>query len=575
MENIFVRALVTAGSCREHSTSKPVQADGSVYPPRIRSIRVRVSTSLGIHGQTIHTSTDNNAAHCKPMRTTSVPPYQYIRGKISESWVDYRPSPSTSTTDCIDSRLLPQDLSRSDYMGMLDYYREAYHTEPPIQQIGLEAHSLPTIEASEQEVSKTTVKDLGDTSESSAVQEVIRVIMDENSTHQQLYESYRNLPFPGILYLPETCRRAFLRRMSVMQKKTEAGALRYLSIVDDMKAADLPLTQAEWSSAIHLAGRCFSTVSALEVEAALRVWKEMEQEASVEGTNVTFNILFDIAVKAGKFPLAEMILEEMKARKLYMSRFAQVGMIYYHGLRGDGDGVRRAYRNLVDAGHIVDTTVLNCVIASLLRADELAPAEQVYERMKIMYARWTGSKLPPNDWKGKRELGKVLDRADRVLKSPIKKQQLQNMQSLSPDRHTYVLLLSHQVSRGGELQRVASLLDDMQSMGLAVTGKFFLEIFRGFANHGGVRYSSWTQARLESVWKALQQALADQLEDVSVEKWMAIWAVRAFARCYGRDRTLEIWDELKSRWRPTYEEENMMSGILDKALKDAAREDLR
>lgn len=460
-------------------------------------------------------------------------------------------------------------------MDMLDYYRETYRSTRSPEELDLVALGLPDIERLRERSSTPHALESGEDWQGLyAYKEFNETIQDSESTAEELFQKYLDLPFPGVSHISDGFRRRLLHKLSVSQKRTESTTLRYLSVVDDMKAAGLPLNVAEWSSAVHLVGRCYAKVSAVEVEAALRIWKEMEQEAGVEGTGVTFNILFDIAVKAGKFSLAEMILREMKARNLELSRFTHVGLIYYYGLKGDGDGIRDAYRHLVDDGQIVDTAVLNCVIASLLRADEPNAAEQVYERMKEMYARRGGRKLPPNDWEKSRELGRLLARASRNLKSAEEKQKLQDEQSLAPNRRTFVILLAHHVSHTGELQRVASLLDEMHLLGLDIHGRLFMEIFRGFANHGGIRYSPWTSARLESVWDALQSTLAKDVEGVYISKWITIWIVRAFARCSGRSRALEIWDELKSRWKPTEQEQTMMSGIFETAVRDQGRDAL-
>jgi len=458
-------------------------------------------------------------------------------------------------------------------MAMVDYYKETRHSTTSPEELDLMALGLPDVELLRGSSSTSTPLESGEDWQGLyAYRKFLETIQDSKTTNEDIFQKYQDLPFPGVSHISDGFRRRLLHRLSVSHKRTESATLRYLSVVDDMKAAGLPLNAAEWSSAMHLVGRCYANVSAVEVEAALRIWKEMEQEAGVEGTGVTFNILFDIAVKAGKFSLAEMILKEMKARNLELRRFAHVGLIYYYGLKGDGDGIRDAYRHLVDDGRIVDTAVLNCVITSLLRADEPNAAEQVYERMKEMHARRGGRKLPPNDWKKSRELGRLLERTSRTFRSTEAKQKLQDEQSLAPNRRTFVILLAHHVSHTGELQRVASLLDEMHLLGLDIHGRLYMEIFRGFANHGGIRYSPWTSARLESVWNALQSTLAKDVEGVYIGKWIAIWIVRAFARCSGRSRALEIWDELKSRWKPSEQEQTMMSGILETAFRDQGRD---
>ena len=383
------------------------------------------------------------------------------------------------------------------------------------------------------------------------VKDLLNVLKGDGCTHETAFQAYSELPSPGVSLLTRKEIRLLFRRLSVIEQKSQDSMLHYLFVVDDMKATDLPMKQAEWNSAIAFCGRCLAIVKAAEVENAIVTWKEMENEAGVKSGNVTFNILFDIATKAGKFVLAEMILKEMEARELHVNRYARVGLIYYHGVKGDGDGVRKAYRELIEGGEIVDTVVINCVIASLIRAGEPASAEQIYERMKNLLQRRTGPwAVPRYNWMDTRDLGRSLDRAARYFRhQPKMLQQIRGEQLLAPDVHTFAIFVEHHASRTGELRRIVALLAEMKYLGVPMHGRIFLKIFKGFASHGGMRYTSWTRPRLESVWNALLDAL-DEDNDVKIMKWMVVWALKAFERCAGSERTLEIWDELRKRWEP-------------------------
>ena len=477
----------------------------------------------------------------------------------------------------------PAVIAREEYKQMLDYYREPFSTQASsIRDEVSYCRTLLSIDGLTKQkdivaeeagagraIGNTTsaTKSCG-SEEMSSIGEFMDVLRDEDSSHQAIFQAYQSLPFPGVSYLGHETRRRLLRRLSVVETKNHQTMFRYLSVVDDLKAVDLPLTNGEWSSAIAFVGRCFVRISAAEVENALKTWKEMELEAGIEGTQVTFNILFDIAAKAGKFALAEMIFKEMDARQLCLNRFAYVGFIYYQGLKGDGAGIRKAYREFVDAGHIVDTVVMNCVIASLIKAGELPAAEQVYERMKSMLSRKTGVVFPKSTWKSDRDLGRVLDRATKVYKNDKERlRQLQDEQLLAPNLRTFKIFISHHVSSTGELRRVTTLLNEMAALQIPTHGTIFVTLFRGFAIHGGVRYSSWTKSRLGSVWAALLQALNDQQPNVHVEKWMALWAIRAGVKCSGRDMALEIWEELKTRWKPDAREQEMIHMQLKEIMK--------
>ncbi|KAI4134664.1 MAG: hypothetical protein LQ347_001336 [Umbilicaria vellea] len=528
MDNVFIGALVKAASCRQHASSR---TSSTTSPFKFHRPRRR---------QTLATSKRDRALHAPP-------------------------------SDSGQSEAASAETTREEYENLIDYYHET-HDEQRVSFEDSTTCGLPHLEG---EDTQSEVKALASgevegyaKDEIPIFEKLVHALNDESVAAENIYELYQDLPLPRVTYLSEDLRHSLLRRLSIVKRKNQETMLRYLSVMDDMKAAGHKLTSGEWSSAIAFAGRCITRVTAAQVESALLIWKKMELVANFKGTNVTFNILFDIATKAGKFVLAEMILKEMKARGLALNRFARVGLIYYHGLKGDGDGVRKAYRDFVQAGEIVDTVALNCVVASLIRAGELPAADHVYERMKRMHARRTGTRLPPRNWKRSRELGRMLNRAAKnYRRDPEKRQRLQDEQSLAPNLHTFSIFVDHHVTRTGELQRVATLLHEMQFFDVALDGSMFLKLFKGFATHGGIRYSSWTTARLESVWVSFQNVLEEEIEDIRVGKWISIWALRAFTKCCGKERTLQIWEELKSRWKPDASESGIINGILHKLLK--------
>ena len=496
-------------------------------------------------------------------------------------------------------------LTREEYIQLVDHYRESYTPQacsvdsnegatPTLATPALsivENHSKPEIEAgsvppqvriptedersvvenhSKAEIEADSIPfqvRIPTQDERAVILELLRILDEEDVEQKQIFDAYSALPFPGVAFLEDESRRLLLRRMSQVQVKSRNSMLRYLSVIDDMKDANMEIIEAEWNSAISFTGRCYQQVTAAEVEAALRMWKEMEEEAGVQSGPVTFSILFDIATRAGKYVLAEMILEEMGSRKLRLNRFAQVGLIYYYGVRQDGHGVRKAYRELVEAGHVVDCVVLDCVVASLLRARELPAAELVYERRKKLFTQMTDSTVPIMAWKKTRELGNVLDKASLAWAEDRQRlQQIQAEQYLGPHPRTYLSFIEYHVSVSGELRKLTNLLDEMYSFGIPMDGRMFVKIFKGFAYNGGVKYTSWTRARLEHVWTALRSLLDCDEENIVLQKWLVIWIIRAFAKCSGKERARELWEEVRSRWKSEPEEMSTVHHILSDTL---------
>ena len=483
-------------------------------------------------------------------------------------------------------------LSRKDCLGMLDWYEESFsthamnhdskqlqtNTEPVPYSIVDDSFAKPRSQLYERNTWASASSKLPESLDSSreidvvcdgldAIRNLQEVLLRDHCTHEAAFEAYSLLPSLGISYLSRNTTQLLFHRLSVMEKKDYDSMLRYLSVVEDTRNSGRQLTYPQWTSAISFCGQCFDRVTAADVERALKTWKTMEEEAGIKGGNVTFNILFDIAAKAGKFVLAEMILQEMEIRNLTLDRYARVGQMFYHGLRADGDAIRRTYRDFVHAGEIVDTVVMNCLIASLLRAGEPAAAEQIYERMKRRLADHQGKDIPYLDWREVRELGRVLKRAACDLKhQPDKFEQLQAEQILAPNVRTYAILLEHHVSRTGEFNRITNLLAEMHELGLPLDGRIFLKIFKGFTIHGGGRYTAWTKGRLESVWNAFVAVLDES--DLVIKKMVIVWMVRAFRQCAGQERTLEVWGEVKRRWKGrNWGESERMIRDLEDALR--------
>lgn len=380
-----------------------------------------------------------------------------------------------------------------------------------------------------------------------------RLLDDNDVTNEDLFEQYRRLPAPRVTYLSLPELRRFLGRLSWNKKVTERVMVRFLSVLDDMKSANVEILGKEWNTAIHFAGK-FTRITESEVESALHMWKEMEREAGVQSDTCSFNILLDVATKAKKFALAGVILKEMKVRKLQFSRATRMSLIYYYGLCGDGDGVRQEYANMVAAGEIIDTNVLTNVIVSLIHAGEPSTAEQTFEKMKSLHAERTGATLPPRGWEANRKLRNILaNAAQRWRDNPEARANIQEAAPLAPSLITYRVLIEYHSFEAGNFDRTFSLLDEMERSGLQPDGTVYYWLLAGFAEHGGVRYSAWSWTRLEQVMAQLFTACAERPYEAELGRGIAVVAIKAFSQCANIERAREIWEDIKLRWTPSEE----------------------
>ncbi|KAK3899600.1 hypothetical protein C8A05DRAFT_17983 [Staphylotrichum tortipilum] len=414
-----------------------------------------------------------------------------------------------------------------------------------------------------------------------------------------IYDLYERIPEPRMLYIHAGLRHQLLRTLShpdsrASRAQRSRAMLRYFAIMADAKNTGIPLTPAEWNCAMSFAAKSVGTVTETEVEAALELWREMEVDAGVKATNVTFNILFDVACKAGNLTLAEMIYREMEARGHYFNRYHYTSLIHFFGLKLDTSGMRAAYRDMVNAGEMIDTVVLNAVLGGLLRSGEEGPAERLYGRMREAAlgpdtnaagatTTNTGSTgpdanpapdaddpplmpIPLRTPTSERAITQALLMFAKIgRRHPPSRAAMQRMTLIAPDLQTYRILVNHHGVRRGDLARVAAYIDDMRFFRIPLHHAIFLALFKGFAHHGGPR-SAWSEPRLEGIWRALIAAL--DAGGVEVHTWLAVWALRAFARCSSREKVLDVYDELKARWVMGPADEQFMVGVLSNLVNN-------
>ena len=522
MENIFITALVRAGLCRQHAREKPSSCHQGIARSLVRGHRTK---PLLRSAHAFHSKTSSQALAAGAMEhSVEEDPRQFVDFYISSEKTGEQASCQTKAA-------------------------KAVLELPSIEASGFKSSGLAKARPSTEE-------------ETLLLEHFLKMIDMELENQEEVYEIYQKLPHPRITYLSRKYRSRFLVKLAVVEKKTPQVAQRYISVLEDIRAAGLHIFLSEWNSAIHLVGRQFARVTTEEAEAAVLMYKEMER-AGIEGSHVTFNILFDIAVKAGDFAFAEVILKEMNIRKLYLDRYVSVGKIYYHGLRHDGKGVRDAYVDLINCGQIVDTVVLNCVIASLLNAGERATAEQVYYRMRKICTETKGYVFEHQSFRDQRNIARVLTKASIALKhSSDAFRQLQDEQPRTPNFRTFKILLRYHVEVTGEMQGVTAILDDMTVLGVPAYGSTYWLIFKGFALHGGVPYTAWTKTRLEKLWDSFMSAVSVENDFAYLGKWPVIWILRAFGKCHGKDVALAKWEIMKEHWHPTEEEAGIVYGIL-------------
>ncbi|KAJ5673859.1 hypothetical protein N7462_009298 [Penicillium macrosclerotiorum] len=333
---------------------------------------------------------------------------------------------------------------------------------------------------------------------------------DDPPSTQHLFRLYRDIPVPGVAKLSKRSRGDLLRRFANPPDRRWADARRYLALVQDMVAADLPMSRSLWTSAIYFAGRGNGSgrVMKRDLVRAIGIWQQMEHVAGLQSDDVVFNILFDVAIKAGQFTVANRLEEERIKRGIGFSRFGLISRIYSFGLRKDLDKISRTFEEFVQSGELVDTVVLNSLCASFLRAGDTVAAEAlVADPSPLDHAL---SSEFGEYRKSARKLGRLLKHS-KVLKHrlPDHHRVLQNSLSMAPDTRTFYIFLRYYAHQSGQFDQFIAVLRDMEdTYTVPPRNIIYMLLFEGFALHGD-RKRSWSAERLRQTWHAYLRALRE------------------------------------------------------------------
>ncbi|OXV05550.1 hypothetical protein Egran_06682, partial [Elaphomyces granulatus] len=367
-----------------------------------------------------------------------------------------------------------------------------------------------------------------DAIENPAVEQFLDALFDETKSNQYIFRLYRELPPPGVALLSKRSRGLLLRRFANPPDRRWVDTRRYLALIEDMNTVGFSISRSLWTSAIHLAGRATGRIFKSDLKRAIDLWHRMEHFAGIRADSVVFSALFDIAVKAGQYMVADRLVEVMKDRNIDFSRCGKVSKIFYSGLQKDIGGIRKAFNEFVQSGEIVDTVVLNCLIVAFLRTGELRTAEQLYERM-LEAQRELENNFPDGRQNifhhpklssdisvyrlGNRKLNRILEMS-AVLKNrfPEQYQALQSALPLTPDTRTFYIFLSHHALQTGDINKFMAVLKDMEKIiSVPPRAMVYLLLFEGFALHG-CRNRHWTAQRLQTTWKSFLRVLYESKE---------------------------------------------------------------
>ncbi|KAM0715685.1 hypothetical protein Q7P37_009184 [Cladosporium fusiforme] len=619
LEDAFIGSLVAAGQCRQHKAN------------------LSGRWQQGTRGW--RSTTEQRKSADGGRRYLSTSPSRRQKALADESPEHMQPAPLPEITkdeykDMVNTYGLPSDMWESPAFTMQSRSRkknkQPYSLAPRLVVTPEEEDDFP--------YKQREVLEPEDPQHARNLKKLRRLVFRELGTvsHDSIWKAYQKLQAPRLRYMEDKLIRKMFGQLTWTEYTTdEVARHRYFSLLEECAGEKIPLTETEWTAAIHFAGHAVKNRTNQQVKDAIELWLQME-ESGIQAKNVTFNTLFYVAVKAGRFALADTIYGELQSRGMELDRYFRTSMIYYAGLRGEGDAVRKAFNDMVNAGEVIDTAVMNCVILSFIRAGEAAAADHVFRKMNALHEEKFASK-GPDDWRGQRKLAQLLNKTGKQLREERKqhqesffgttfsgddrREQIQRASPVAPNARTYRVLLRYYTRVSGELDRTMELLTECKERGFHLHGSVYLNIFTAFIIHGGYAHSAWKPSVLESFWDEFLEATSApnagywlstggegtqtlhfdvaasqdpaeafagppgsmEMEDaddpglnsVSDEDRAPYFTgslvgtiLRAFHRCMGTPRMLEVWEEIQSRWESRSPDDNdRIEGMISQLQK--------
>jgi hypothetical protein len=378
----------------------------------------------------------------------------------------------------------------------------------------------------------------------------------------EVWERYQLLPEPRCLSLSRSALHLVLRELSRARPRTRQNEARYLSILNGMRKEGIELTLSDWSAAISYVGRSRKQPDEHALQRCIALWHEMEM-GGLKADRGVFNNLLDVAVRAHRYQAIDVLRAEMHQRGIVPDRYTYCILITLAGKQRQGDQVRWLYREMVQAGEIVDIVVINSVIHGLLSAGEAEAAEHIYFRIRRLfmdaieelgltpdapergdivraYTRQFQERAREN--RKKIALGLVLDEHDISPRFAVR-----HPYWMAPNHVTLGLLLQHHCTVTGDFEKVLALLEDRKLLSIPEDQALYQALFQGFASFADPskastpEASNWTASRLSHIFESLIDTLQRQYHD-SETKVIPAWArirltqglTLSVLRAYGR-----------------------------------------
>ncbi|CAN6647113.1 hypothetical protein TRVA0_022S00870 [Trichomonascus vanleenenianus] len=393
--------------------------------------------------------------------------------------------------------------------------------------------------------------------------------------YRALFRAYQHLPYPPPRSIqPQHLEDLVSITSSGWQKSgfwskrsnSSARGAFFLSLLNDLKECDFPISTRENNSAIHIIGESVAAKEEDErwaaVDEKIADIKHCYPDGRLSDVS-TLNILLALAFRHGEESLANRLSSDFAANGVLPDRFTMILYILWQGKQNNAEGVGQLSRDLERTGYVVDIAMMNVIMKALISCGEVNSAEKLLHSVvkSVETEDELQVSLPRNGAENARLLNKLklMDYIIRITRTESGEESPKSYSvPVIPDRYTFSPFIKHycQVGDFPKLREALGLLGKLDAYLLPKRDDFY-KIFGAFK-----RYSrTGTQWNLDA-FKSIIRYMMDCQRIATVEHSafeydyytyaMAQMVLKAY-RDLGGDKPIEHEAELADLARQSLE----------------------
>lgn len=328
--------------------------------------------------------------------------------------------------------------------------------------------------------------------------------------HEKLFEAYQQLPGPRPLHVTSQHLEDFLAVF--MDSDALASRAIYTTLIDEIVDCGMPISVHEYNACLSRAINIYLRERRDDKSGGLSMEKITKYQNAVIDTkhrdSSTLNILLGFARKTNRVKkfMADS-WPDFAQSGVRLDRLTMILHMLHAGEEKDADLVRQVYQKMCSSGYVIDVSVINTLIKTMLQCNNLDEAQNIFDFVTgqgikpMQQLSNPFSRIPANVVLMKQL--KLVDAAVQLLHSSNLTVDPQTLRvPVLPDVQTFGLMITHHCLVTRDFNRAFDLMSIQADFGLLPTSHHFKAFYDGF-HKNNLHNASWNRKSLNKVTSLL------------------------------------------------------------------------